>query len=123
VDLSLIFIGAVIVELLALKFISHQKRVTRFVLMSVFFAVDTVLIVTLIGMPLAPVFRAKDVPREFWLQILACVWWALVARELIAFLKLLTRLQKGAAENKLLFDVISAAVYVCSALAMMGFVF
>ena len=41
----------------------------------------------------------------------------------IAFLKLLTRLQKGAAENKLLFDVISAAVYVCSALAMMGFVF
>jgi small-conductance mechanosensitive channel len=123
VDLSLIFIGAVIVELLALKFISHQKRVTRFVLMSVFFAVDTVLIVALIGMPLAPVFGPKDVPHEFWLQLLACVWWALVARELIALLKLLTRLQKGAAENKLLFDVISAAVYVCSALAMMGFVF
>jgi small-conductance mechanosensitive channel/CRP-like cAMP-binding protein len=123
VDLSLIFVGAVIVEVLALRFISHPKRVTRFVLMSFFFAVDTVLIVALIGTPLAPGFRPKDLPREFWLQILACVWWALAARELIAFLKLLTRLQKGAAENKLLFDVISAAVYVCAALAMMGFVF
>ncbi|MBV9873747.1 MAG: mechanosensitive ion channel [Verrucomicrobia bacterium] len=68
-------------------------------------------------------FRPRDLPREFWLQILACVWWALAARELIAFLKLLTRFQKAAAENKLLFDVISGAVYVCSALAMMGFVF
>jgi CRP-like cAMP-binding protein len=47
----------------------------------------------------------------------------LAARELIALLKLLDRLQKAAADNKLLFDVISAAVYVCSALAMMGFVF
>jgi small-conductance mechanosensitive channel len=45
------------------------------------------------------------------------------AREVIALLKLLTRLQKAAAENKLLFDVIAGAIYVCAALAMMGFVF
>jgi small-conductance mechanosensitive channel len=123
VDLSLIFVGAVISEVLVLKLIPHGKRVTRFVVMSLFFAVDTVLIVALIGTPLSPVFRPRDLPREFWLQILACVWWALAARELIALLKLLTRFQKAAAENKLLFDVISGAVYVCSALAMMGFVF
>jgi small-conductance mechanosensitive channel/CRP-like cAMP-binding protein len=123
VDLSLIFVGAVISEVLVLKLIPHGKRVTRFVVMSLFFAVDTVLIVALIGTPLSPVFRPRDLPREFWLQILACVWWALAARELIALLKLLTRFQKTAAENKLLFDVISAAIYVCSALAMMGFVF
>jgi small-conductance mechanosensitive channel/CRP-like cAMP-binding protein len=123
VDLSLIFVGAVIAEVMALKLISHAKRVTRFVLMSAFFTVDTLLIVALIGSPLSPVFRPQDLPREFWLQILACVWWALAARELIAFLKLLSRFQKAAADNKLLFDVISGAVYVCSALAMMGFVF
>ncbi|MBV8274470.1 MAG: mechanosensitive ion channel [Verrucomicrobia bacterium] len=123
VDLSIIFVAAVVVEVLALKLIPHAKRVTRFVVMSVFFSVDTLLIVALIGSPLSPVFRPKDLPREFWLQILTCVWWALAARELIALLKLLARFQKAAVENKLLFDVISAAVYVCSALAMMGFVF
>ena len=123
VDLSLIFVGAVVSEVLVLKFILHGKRVTRFVVMSLFFTVDTLLIVGLIGTPLAPVFRPQELPREFWLQILACVWWALAARELIALLKLVTRFQKVAAENKLLFDVISGAVYVCSVLAMMGFVF
>jgi small-conductance mechanosensitive channel len=123
VDLSLIFVGAVIVEVLALKLIPHGKRVTRFVVMSLFFTVDTLLIVGLIGTPLAPVFRPQDLPREFWLQILACVWWALGARWLIALLKLLTRFQKVAAENKLLSDVFSGVIYVCSALAMMGFVF
>ena len=122
-DLSLIFVGAVIVEVLLLKLIPHGKRVTRFVVMSLFFTLDTLLIVGLVGTPLSPVFQPKELPREFWLQILACVWWALAARELIALLKLLTRFQKAAAENKLLFDVISGAVYVCSALAMMGFVF
>ncbi|MBV9876350.1 MAG: hypothetical protein JO025_16595, partial [Verrucomicrobia bacterium] len=39
VDLSLIFIGAVIAEVLLLKFIPHGKRVTRFVVMSIFFTV------------------------------------------------------------------------------------
>ena len=75
VDLSLIFVGAVIIEVLALKLIPHGKRVTRFVVMSLFFTVDTLLIVALIGTPLSPVFRPQDLPREFWLQILACVWW------------------------------------------------
>ncbi|HZC36891.1 MAG TPA: mechanosensitive ion channel family protein [Chthoniobacterales bacterium] len=122
-DLSLIFAGAIVADVVVLKLIPQSQRVARFVCMSVFFAIDTVLIVALIGSPLSPVYRVKDLPREFWLQILACCWWALAARELIAFLKLLTRLRKTAAENKLLFDVIASSIYVCSALAMMGFVF
>jgi small-conductance mechanosensitive channel len=123
VDLSLIFAGAIVADVVVLKLIPQSRRVARFVCMSVFFAIDTVLIVALIGSPLSPVYRVNDLPREFWLQILACCWWALAARELIAFLKLLTRLRKTAAENKLLFDVIAGSIYVCSALAMMGFVF
>lgn len=122
-DLSLIFAGAIVADVVVLKLIPQSRRVARFVCMSVFFAIDTVLIVALIGSPLSPVYRVNDLPREFWLQILACCWWALAARELIAFLKLLTRLRKTAAENKLLFDVIAGSIYVCSTLAMMGFVF
>ena len=123
VDLTLIFVAAVILDSLVLRFIPQEKRVSRFVSMSLFFAIETILIVALIGSPLAPVVRPHDLAREFWLQILACCWWALAAREVIALLGLLTKLRKTAAGNKLLFDVIAASIYVCSALAMIGFVF
>ncbi len=61
--------------------------------------------------------------REFWLQLLACGWWALAARQLIALLALPAALRKTAKENKILSDTIAASIYVCSGLAMMGFVF
>ncbi len=66
---------------------------------------------------------AKDLPREFWLQVLACCWWALAARELIGILAFPATLRKTATENKILSDIIAACIYVCSGLAMMGFVF
>jgi CRP-like cAMP-binding protein len=62
-------------------------------------------------------------PREFWLQLLACCWWALAARQVIDLLALPVALRKTAKENKILFDIIAVCVYVCSGLAMMGFVF
>ena len=122
-DLSLIFGCAIVADVVILKLIPQRRPVARFVCMSVFFAIDTVLIVALIGSPLNPVYRPQDLPREFWLQILACWWWGLAARELISFLALLTTLRRAAMENKLLFDVIAGTIYVCAALAMMGFVF
>jgi small-conductance mechanosensitive channel len=122
-DLSLVFCLAMVADAVILRFIPVRRRVARFVCMSIFFAVQTVLIVALIGSPLHPVYRPRDLSREFWLQILACLWWGLAARELISFLALLTTLRKTAIENKLLSDIIAASIYVCSALAMMGFVF
>jgi small-conductance mechanosensitive channel len=123
VDLSLILGCAIVADAIILKLIPPRKQVARFVCMSVFFAVDTALVVALIGSPLNPVYRPQDLPREFWLQILACFWWGLAARELISFLALLTSLRRAAMENELLFDVIAGTIYVCAALAMMGFVF
>src|SRR5260221_5097785 len=121
-DLSLIFGCAIVADVVILKLIPQRRPVARFVCMSVFFAIDTLLIVALIGSPLNPVYRPQDLPRVFWLQILACWWWGLAARELISFLALLTRLRRAAMENKLLFDVIAGTIYVCAALAMLGFV-
>jgi small-conductance mechanosensitive channel len=121
--LSLVFCVAVVAGLLILRFISARRRVARFVCMSIFFAIQTALILALIGSPLHPVFRPQDLPRQFWLQILTCFWWGFAAREMISFLGLLTALRRTATENKLLFDIIAASIYVCSALAMMGFVF
>jgi small-conductance mechanosensitive channel len=122
-DLSLVFVLTIVADLLILKIIPPRRRVARFVCMSIFFALQTVLIVGLIGSPLRPIFRPKDLPREFWLQILACVWWVLAARELVAVLALPAALRKTTIENKILSDIIAACIYVCSALAIFGFVF
>jgi small-conductance mechanosensitive channel len=121
-DLSLVFVLATVVYLLALRLIPTRKRALRFVCMSALFTVQTILIVALIGSPFSPVFKVKDLPREFWLQLLACFWWALAAREMIGILALPAVLKKAPKENKILSDIIAACVYVCSGLAMMGFV-
>jgi small-conductance mechanosensitive channel/CRP-like cAMP-binding protein len=122
-DLSFVFVLAIVAYLLALKLIPPCRRVVRFLCVSVLFILQTILIVALIGSPFRPVFRPKDLSREFWLQLLACGWWALAARQLIALLAMPAALRKTAKENKILSDTIAACIYVCSGLAMMGFVF
>src|SRR3984893_1123447 len=122
-DLSLVLVLTIVADLLILKIIPARRRVARLVCMSIFFALQTVLIVALIGSPLRPTFRPKDLPREFWLQILTCLWWVLAARQLVAVLALPAVLRKKTVENKILSDIIAACIYVCSALAISGFVF
>ena len=122
-DLSLVLVLAITADLLILKIIPAHRQVARFVCMSVFFVLQTVLIVALVGSPLRPTFRPKDLPREFWLQILTCAWWVFAARQLVAVLALPAVLRKTTTENKILSDIIAACIYVCSALAIFGFVF
>jgi hypothetical protein len=50
------------------------------------YAVQTIIIVALIGSPFRPVLKVKDLSREFWLRLLACSWWALAARAMIGIL-------------------------------------
>src|SRR6476660_3307415 len=122
-DYSILFCLAVVADLAVLKLIPARRRVARFVWASAFFAAQTLLIVALVGSPLRPVYRPRDLPREFWLQILVCCWWGLAARELVSLFALPTAIRRTAIENKLLSDIIAASTYVCSALAMLGFVF
>jgi small-conductance mechanosensitive channel/CRP-like cAMP-binding protein len=122
-DLSILFCLAVAADLAVARSIPSHRRLARFVVASIFFAIQTVLIVELVGSPLRPVYRLRDLPREFWLQILVCCWWGLAARELVSLVALPTAIRKTATENKLLSDVIAASTYICSALAMIGFVF
>ena len=122
-DLSLAFCFTIAADALISRVIPGRRRLARVAFMSVFFAVQTALIVALIGSPLHPVFRPQDLPHKFWLQVLTCLWWGLAARELIALLALPTAMRGTAIENKLLSDIIAASIYVCSVLAMMGFVF
>src|ERR1700751_2320247 len=122
-DLSLVLVLTIVADLLVLKIIPPRRRFARFACRSVFFVLQTVLIVTLIGSPLRPTFKPKDLPREFWLQIVTCLWWVLAARELVAVLALPAALRKTTVENKILSDIIAACIYICSGLAILGFVF
>jgi small-conductance mechanosensitive channel len=122
-DFSLIFGLVIVADLVVLRIVPVRRRIARVVVRSIFFAVETVLIVELVRSPVHPVYRVRDLPREFWLQVLVCCWWGLAARELISFLALPTAIRKTAIENKFLSDIIAASIYVCAALAMMGFVF
>ena len=122
-DLSFVFAIAIVVDAALLKLIPERRRVARFLCTSIFFGVHTVLIIALVGSPLHPVFRQQNPLRGFWLQILTCCWWALAARELISFLAMSRALRAIAVNNELLFDILTACIYVSSALAMMGFVF
>jgi small-conductance mechanosensitive channel len=122
-NLSLLFCLAIVVDAVVLRLIPKRRRVVRFGCMSIFFAVETVLIVALVKTPLHPVYRVQDLPRTFWIQLLISFWWVLAARQLISFLAMPTALNKTAVENKLLSDIIGASIYICSGLAMLGFVF
>jgi len=122
-NLSIAFCFAVVADVLVYKVIPARRRVARFAWMSIFFAAQTLLIVGLIGSPLDPQYKPKDLPYQFWLKILTCVWWGLAAREVIHALAMPAMIRRTALENKLLSDLIAASTYVCSLLAMMGFVF
>jgi small-conductance mechanosensitive channel/CRP-like cAMP-binding protein len=122
-DLSLVFAIAIVADVALLKLIPGRRRLARFICTSIFFAVHTVLVVALVGSPLHPVFRQQYALRAFWLQILACCWWALAARQLISLLAMPEALRGIAADNELLSDILTAGIYVSSALAMMAFVF
>jgi hypothetical protein len=63
-DLSLVFVLAIVAYLLGLKLIPRRKRVARFVCMSVLFIVQTILIVALIGSPDHQ--KCSDLLRASW---------------------------------------------------------
>ena len=122
-ELYLLFGLAVGIDLVVLRSVPEGKQVVRFALMSILFAIETVLIIALVRSPLHPVYRPQDSERIFWIQLLICVWWVLAARELVTFLKLIGALRKSAIQNKLLLNIIAASIYICAGLGMLGIVF
>jgi hypothetical protein len=122
-DLSLLFVLTIAAAFLVLKIIPVHRRIARTLCMFVFFVLQTIIIVVLVGSPTHPVLRAKHPAREFWLQIVTCVWWILAARQFVALLSLPAALRKTTTENKILSDIVAALIYVCSVLAIFGFVF
>jgi hypothetical protein len=64
-ELSLVFSFVIGADAAISRLIPVRMRVARFVCRSIFFAVQTVLIVALIGSPVHPFFRPEDLPHKF----------------------------------------------------------
>jgi small-conductance mechanosensitive channel len=122
-DLPVLLSLVIAIDVIILRLIRKRKQAVRFVCISILFAFETVLIFALVSSPLHPVYRPQDLPRTFWIQILIGCWWVMAARELVSSLALLRALRRSAAENKLLSNIIAASIYLCAALAILGFVF
>jgi hypothetical protein len=104
-DLSLVLVLTIVADLVILKIIPARRRVARFVCRSLFFALQTVLIGALVGSPVRPTFKPKDLPREFWLQTLSCAWWVLAARRLVAVIGLPAALRKTALWRRAMMEI------------------
>ena len=118
-DLSLAFCFTIAADALISRVIPGGRRLARVAFMLVFFAVQTVLIVALIGSPLHPAFRPQDLPHKFWLQVLTCLWWGPGCARTYRP----TAMRGTAIENRLLSDIIAASIYVCSVLKRVSFAF
>ena len=71
-DLSIVLVLLIIADLITARFTPNDKPVTKFAIRSLFFSIETLLIVFLIGSPFLPVYKPTDASREIWLQILLC---------------------------------------------------
>ena len=58
-ELYFFFSLVIVADAVILRFIPKRRRVVPFVYMSILFAVETVLIVALVGSPLHPVYRPE----------------------------------------------------------------
>jgi small-conductance mechanosensitive channel/CRP-like cAMP-binding protein len=122
-ELPLFFALALLADAIFTRFVPKAWRITRLVGATILLTIYTVLVVALVGSPMHPIFREKDLPYQFWIEILLCCWWGSAARALIFLLAVPTVFYRTASGNKILSDIIAYGISVCSVLAMMTFVF
>ncbi len=91
-------------------------RVTALVLL-------TVLVGRIFGSPLQPEFHGAGPWERAWEQAVEVGWWFAAARSVAGIARLLLVLQNRSRETQILSDLVGAAVYVATALAVVDVVF
>ena len=122
-NVPLFFAFALVLDAIFTRFVPKEWRVVRLVGATILFAFYTMLVVALVGSPLHPVFKEKELPYQFWIEILLCCWWGSAARALIFLLAAPAIFYRTASGNKILSDIVAYSISVCSVLAMTTFVF
>jgi len=87
------------------------------------FVVLTYLTRRLIGSPLHPHFDTAQPGIEFWEKLIEAGWWLIGARGAIGIMRLIVVLENRPRETQLISDLVAAAIYIATGLAIVDFVF
>ena len=83
----------------------------------------TLLVQRTLGSPIAPRFGAVNPTRELWERLIEAGWWIFVARAAVAVGRLFVVLENRPRETRIVADLLAAAIYVFTALAIINFSF
>ena len=83
----------------------------------------TVLVRRVFGSPLRPEIHADGSWERTWAQAIAVGWWIAAARSVAGVARLLLLLQNRTRETQILSDLVGAAIYLATALAVVDVVF
>ncbi|RYB06580.1 mechanosensitive ion channel family protein [Lichenibacterium ramalinae] len=86
-------------------------------------ALLTLLVQRIFGSPLQPELRAEGPWERAWQQAVEAGWWVAAARSLAGVARLLLSLQNRSRETQILSDLVGAAIYIATALAVVDVVF
>ncbi|MGI3775920.1 MAG: mechanosensitive ion channel domain-containing protein [Janthinobacterium lividum] len=95
----------------------------RMALRTAAFALASVVVVRVLGSPLAPRFARLGQDTGFAAQLVEAGWWLLGARVAVSFLRLLIVLEHRPRETRMLSDLLGGVIYVGAALALVAFAF
>ena len=95
----------------------------RFVIRVTVFGVATWLMQRAIGSPVAPRFHAATTGEQVWMLLAEIGWWVLGARVAVGIVRLVVVLENRPRETKIVSDLLAAAIYTATTLAVVNFVF
>ncbi|MGI3900640.1 MAG: cyclic nucleotide-binding domain-containing protein [Janthinobacterium lividum] len=116
---TLVLCGGVVTPLLFPGWLVWARALWRVTTLVVL----TVLVQRIFGSPLQPEFTADTGWGRIWQQAVEAGWWVVAARSVAGVARLLLLLQNRSRETQILSDLVGAAIYLATALAVVDVVF
>lgn len=83
----------------------------------------TVLVLNILGSPLAPHFTASQAGMNLWAQFIEACWWVSAAGAIVGLGRAFVALENRPRETQIVSDLMAGAVYVATLLAVINFAF
>src|SRR3984885_4536953 len=83
----------------------------------------TVLVLNILGSPLAPHFTASQAGMNLWAQFIEACWWVSAAGAIVGLGRAFVALENRPRETQIVSDLMAGVVYVATLLAVINFAF
>jgi small-conductance mechanosensitive channel/CRP-like cAMP-binding protein len=101
----------------------HRPLWLRLAIRTGVFAVLTWLMQLAVGSPVAPRFPVAVSAERLWAQLAEVGWWIVGARVAVGILRLVVVLENRPRETQIISDLLAAAIYIATCLAVINFAF